>query len=130
MKRQMLLFVLLAAIVWSCKKNETENIEYKVGVPTIFTPNHDDFNDTFMPSVYNFPDESVSVKTTLIIFDNNMNQVFSISTDIYRVTWDGKNDQTHKLCKDGVYSYFFKQEFANKKVVTRSGTVEIVDGME
>lgn len=67
-------------------------------LPNVFTPNHDSYNDYFIP----FPYTSVE-KIDLKIFNRWGKEVFS--TNDPAILWDGKNQSTNTDCSDGVYYY-------------------------
>jgi gliding motility-associated-like protein len=70
----------------------------KYRLPNVFTPNHDGFNDLFVP----FPYTSVK-QIDLKIFNRWGKEVFG--TQDPAINWDGKNQATNTYCSDGVYYY-------------------------
>lgn len=70
----------------------------KYELPNVFTPGSDGFNDIYGPFPYKFV-ESVEIK----IFNRWGNLVFE-STDP-DILWDGKNQQSNKMCSNGTYYY-------------------------
>ncbi len=67
--------------------------------PNVFTPNEDGSNDVFRP----FDPYHGVVKVDMKIFDRWGRRVFETSNP--DILWDGCDENSHKLCSDGVYYY-------------------------
>ncbi|MGZ4117909.1 MAG: T9SS type B sorting domain-containing protein, partial [Bacteroidia bacterium] len=68
-------------------------------LPNVFTPNGDGKNDQFIP----LPDYRFVKDIDIKIYDRWGLEMFE--TDNPDVLWDGKNQQSKKLCADGTYFY-------------------------
>jgi gliding motility-associated-like protein len=92
-------------------------------LPNVFTPNGDDFNDTFKP----YPGYSVQ-KVNMHIFNRWGELVFETTSP--DINWDGKSKTTKKECASGVYFYtcdVYEQD-ASGKTVKRvlKGAIELL----
>jgi gliding motility-associated-like protein len=67
-------------------------------LPNVFTPDGDGYNDYFIPFPYDFVDH-----ISLQIFNRWGKIVFT--TEDPDINWDGKNQNTHINCSEGVYFY-------------------------
>jgi gliding motility-associated-like protein len=76
--------------------------EYRL--PNIFSPNGDNLNDLFEPFPYRYVD-----KISLRIFNRWGEEVFQ--TEDPAIQWDGKHNESGKLCGDGVYYYAIRVDF-------------------
>ncbi len=74
--------------------------------PNVFTPNGDGFNDFFQP----FEPYQGVVKVEMFIYDRWGRRVFS--TEDPAVMWDGTDENSGKLCSDGVF-YYSCQAYVN-----------------
>ena len=68
-------------------------------LPNVFTPNGDNVNDLFTP----LPNYRFVKDVDIKIFDRWGLLLFQ--TNDPDVLWDGKNQQSKKLCSDGTYFY-------------------------
>ena len=92
-------------------------------LPNVFTPNGDDFNDTFKP----YPGYSVQ-KVSMHIFNRWGELVFETTSP--DINWDGKSKTTKKECASGVYFYtcdVYEQDSSGKTVKrVLKGSIELL----
>jgi gliding motility-associated-like protein len=87
----------------------TVNIDCKLTIPNVFTPNGDGFNDIFLI-------KGIGIKVySATIYDRWGLKVYE-SNDISQ-SWDGKN------VEDGTYYYIIKAESASGKQYNEKGYV-------
>lgn len=89
-----------------------------ITVPNVFTPDHDLKNDLFKP-VLSFTPQDYH----LVISDRQGNILFE--TRDYLEQWDGTNKGNQE--PQGVYLWFLKLTTPSGKVITRTGTVTIIN---
>ncbi len=79
-------------------------------LPNVFTPNGDQYNDTFIPLNYPSTNPKANVeRIELVIFTRWGNTVFQTNDPL--INWDGKNQTTGIDCADGTYFYKCKVFF-------------------
>ena len=115
---------LQARSVNGCVASVSKTIEVKndfnVYIPTAFTPNEDDLNDTFKPVFSNY---GINVNFyRLEIYDRWGHLLFS-TIDLLR-GWDGK--VRSELCKEGVYIYKLRFSTQDGDVVDKIGSVVLL----
>ncbi|MFH0865043.1 MAG: gliding motility-associated C-terminal domain-containing protein [Bacteroidota bacterium] len=84
-------------------------------LPNVFTPDGDGYNDFFIPFPYDFVDH-----ISLQIFNRWGKIIFT--TENPDINWDGKNENTHVDCSEGVYFYIcdvyeYKLEGLKKRTI-------------
>jgi gliding motility-associated-like protein len=85
----------------------TEYFEYSI--PNVFTPNGDQVNDSFLPTVINIPDWELTI---LNRWGNTIKVLNNADS-----TWDGGE------AADGVYFYLFKSD---EKQIVKHGFISII----
>ncbi|MCK9422613.1 MAG: gliding motility-associated C-terminal domain-containing protein [Bacteroidales bacterium] len=90
-------------------------------IPDAFTPNGDGTNDTF--KIIGLPVENIT-KYNLKIY-NRWGQMVFTSNDI-REEWNGKMNNTGKICPDGAYAWVIYYEKEKGIKVTNKGTVMLL----
>lgn len=79
-------------------------------LPNVFTPNGDQYNDTFIPLNYPSTNPKANIeRIELVIFTRWGNTVFQTNDPL--INWDGKNQTTGIDCADGTYFYKCKVFF-------------------
>jgi len=95
--------------------------EFKVVVPTIFTPNRDEVNDVWMPQIFNEPclsDFNVTVfnRWGMLVFE----------TSVYSVGWNGNTVAGGNPCPEGTYYYLMSYTNGNtKETKTSKGFLQL-----
>lgn len=108
--------VLLISLLSSCEKEEINRYSF---IPTVFSPNGDNINDVFYPSVRT----DILVDYQMEIFDKYGHNLFS-SSDI-SVGWPGQNKDGEVYPEDiYIYNLFFK--FDNMEEARCVGNVRLV----
>lgn len=93
--------------------------EPKIFIPNAFSPNNDDLNDIFIPTVIFANDENYRLR----IFNRFGGLIFESSDT--KQGWDG-NYQGSFPCQIGVYAYTLTYTNTLNKIVFRSGTLHLL----
>ena len=105
---------------FGCKNTDevciTVTKDWDVFIPNAFTPNGDNYNDTFIPMGYGL--ESIE----LLIFDRWGHQIFKSTVD--NPGWNGKFKGD--LCEQGVYVYQAEIVAMSGKRVKKTGHVTLL----
>ncbi len=106
---------------YKCNSNDSvyvefEDCEVRLVMPNVFSPNGDDFNQTFLPIESNYIDSG-----TVIIYNRWGEKLFF--GDVFQ-GWDGKSND--KKSSSGVYYYDIYLRDQNGKRHTKRGTVTLI----
>ena len=93
--------------------------EPKLFIPNAFSPNNDELNDIFAPTVIFANDENYRLR----IFNRFGGLIFE--TNDAEIGWDG-NYQGNFPCQIGVYAYTLTYTNTLNKIVFRSGTLHLL----
>ncbi len=94
-----------------------DKCDFGIYMPTAFTPNEDNLNDSFGVSAFN------RNKLTRLSIYNRAGQLFFETTDKAK-KWDGTF--RHKLQPAGVYVYHLQMETLDGRALSKKGTVLLI----
>ncbi|MFN0202363.1 MAG: PKD domain-containing protein [Bacteroidia bacterium] len=122
-KRPGIFFVSTTLIdIFGCKYLETNQVEVRdvfgLFVPSAFSPNGDQENDEF------FIAQNQILSLQFQVFDRWGRIVFSSTDPNFK--WNGKDIKTAQDVPEGVYTYYVKAVFENKKEQTQTGTITVI----
>ena len=116
------LLAILFVLLGSCNKNEFEEVNVGVFIPSAFSPNNDGNNEIFMPIVSNSTNTLKDYK--MIIYSMNGTELFQ-STYI-SMGWNGKQDVNGQAYPNGTYIYNLWFKFYDGYETNRIGMFELI----
>jgi gliding motility-associated-like protein len=73
-------------------------------LPNVFTPNGDEFNNLFVPKTGTSANPKANVERIDMTIFNRWGKIM-YTTEDPQINWDGKNQNNHADCAEGVYYY-------------------------
>jgi gliding motility-associated-like protein len=89
-------------------------------LPNVITPNGDGNNDVW------FPIQEGMETMKCVIVNRWGNEIFVINSTDPNDGWRGENQNTGKMCADGVYSFIYRATAENGEVFTGQGFIHLI----
>jgi gliding motility-associated-like protein len=123
--------------IWNISvKSNTLCVDYDAcplyGIPNVFTPNSDNFNDLLVPLDFDIGNPKATIERIDLKIFNRWGKVL-FTTEDPQINWDGKNQNNGQDCPEGVYFYTCEVYFVTLdgiKNLSLKGSVTIIRGVK